>query len=225
MSYALIGSGTTKGGNASGVTTNTYDTTGAVILVAVVAYDAAGTGNTMADNKSNTWTALTAQTGFDAAVRVRIFWCNPTSVGSGHTFSYTGTNVYAAITVFAFSGPAISALDVQNGAGNGSATLTLQTGSVTPNLANELLVTGLGYEGPTNVAVTINQSFSTPLQTASVGGSSYGVAGSYLIETTATAKNPTWTLDTAAAAMAAAIATFTAGAAPQAAYLDRMRRI
>src|SRR5204863_2222713 len=66
-----------------------------------------------------------------------------------------------------------------------------QPGSVTPSQDNEVLVTG--YGGDTNATTaTIDSGFTVSDTFAYVGGSNMGGSAAYLIETTAGAKNPTW---------------------------------
>jgi hypothetical protein len=87
----------------------------------------------------------------------------------------------------------------------------LQTGSVTPSENNEVLIAGTGIEG-TGRTATINSSFTITDGIAGDGATRMGGYAAYLIQTTATAVNPTWTYSGAVTRVAANIATFKAAA-------------
>lgn len=216
MAVALIGTGVSAFSSDTGVsvTTGTYDTTGANFIVAVVAADTAATDYTVTDNKSN-GNATQAVREPTAGLSAIWYWENPT-VGSGHTFSVNRvTNKpFPAIVVYAFSGMATSsALDGTqvNSAFNGVASTSLATGSVTPSANGYLVIAGLGTDGA--ILVGINSSFNTPISTAFVGGNAYQCSGSYLIQGTAAAVNPTWSWTNAAGACATIAVFKAAGAA------------
>lgn len=176
------------GGTANTVTTGAIDTTGANLIVIGVTFDTTA-ARTISDNKGNTWTPLTNTTSSSAGAQL-YYAINPT-VGSGHTFSNTGSSNFSSIFVEAFSGVATGGFDQQNGSTN-SAT-TIQPGSVTPGQDNEVVVTFLGFNSA-GTPVSINGGFTqsdTAINFSS--GAHYGAGMAYLIQTTATAANPTWT--------------------------------
>jgi len=200
------------------VTTTGVDTSGATLLVAWVANqgpsDSGPASVTLTDSKSNSWTTgPTSPTGVNTTPFMRCFYVqDPTGkVGSSHTFSIAdpGVDHFVAIAVQAFSGTDItSAADQTNGA-HGT-TNTLQTGTVTPSANNEVVVTA--FTGDSITPATINQSFilaPTP-GLAFVSGTAYSIAAAYLIQTTATAQNPTWDA-TSDVSNSAVIATFKLG--------------
>lgn len=195
----------------NGGTTGAIDTTGASFLVASVAWYSLGTGPTVTDSKSNTWSSLTTYSA--AGIANRLWYCIPSSVGSGHTFTGTGSGSYSSMQVLAFSGQAVSPFDVENGATVGST--TIQPGSITPSEDNELVVVGLAHENNGGSAVSIDGGF-TAYKSAYSGGTSEGGGIAYLIQTTAAAANPTWNIGSSAV-MAATIACFkaAAGASPK----------
>jgi hypothetical protein len=88
----------------------------------------------------------------------------------------------------------------------------LATGSVTPSAANELVVTAEGQGAAGGSPFTINLGFTITDQKAQVGGQADGGGLAYLIQTTATAVNPTWT-GVSNGNMVVTIATFKAAAA------------
>jgi len=176
---------------APGGTTSAINTTGANLLIVGVAWYNPSSPGALTDSKGNTWTPLTAQTGQNPDSQ--IFYCANPIVGSGHTFTYTGVSIYSPICVSAYSGVATSSpLDVQNGAGF-STSLNSQPGSVTPSANNALLVTFTGANNSVASAV-IDSSFTITDQIAGGGGNWFG-AMAYQIQTTATARNPSWTFN------------------------------
>lgn len=199
---SVIGQGT-----ADAVTSAGIDTTGATILAfGLISYGAA-TEPTVSDSKGNTWTQRTAYT--DGVTRTRVYYAANPTVGSGHTFTATGTGSFSAVAVSAHDGIATTTpYDVENG-GSFSSGTTGSTGSVTPSEDGELLVAVWGYAAngqPTGVSV--DNSF-TVMGQASNTGNSFGVAHAYLYQTPAAAVNPaaSWTGSTSGSA---AIATFKA---------------
>lgn len=226
MAFALVtGSGATssalKQGNSAGSGNTTgIDTTGSNLFAACVSGDA-GVGPS--DSNTNAWTALTA------TQNVKLHYCYNPAVGSGHTFAANAASSFASISVAAFSGSASSPFDQENGAFGTSGNTSRTTGSVTlssPTQDNQLLVMGLGFFAPNGGSASID--IGTVLQSASIiGGSSYGNAIAYEIQTTATTRNPSFSWPSATTgAPAARIATFSAAAAGGAAlsryYYDEL---
>lgn len=186
-------------GDTSAVTSPAIDTTGATLLVVVTARF--GSTMSVTDSKGNTYTALTDYLSGDA---VQIHYCKNPTVGSGHTFTGTTAAGYPSISVGAFNNTDTTAnADQSNGATSASAS-TLATGSVTPSTDNQLLVAGVAHD---KAAQSINGGF-TVLDSKAYSASNYiGSALAYLVQTTATAANPTWDTTTAGN-ICAAIATF-----------------
>lgn len=199
------------GGTSNTVTTGAIDTTGATLIVISVNYN---TGNTptISDSKGNSWTALTAHAAA-GSVTNQLYYTIPTSVGSGHTFSNTGSGNFSTISVTAYTGTAAATVfDQENGANSTSAT-TLQTGSVTPSQNGELIVAGLGFN-QNGIPTSINSSFTQVDSEEFSSGNHYGGSDAYIVQGTAGAVNPTWTRTNSGASMAVSIATFKATAIP-----------
>ncbi len=177
MAYSLVSSAKTTGTSAG------IDTTGATLLVIV--QSAVSGMSAPSDSKGNTWTKLTEQGG--SGVTAIYYAANPT-VGTGHTFTQGGTA--GSLAVAAFSGAlTVAPFDQQSGAAwDGSSPDA--AGSVTPSENNELVIAGAGssFTGP-----SIDGGFTIAQYTDFVGGTNYGSALAYLIQTTATAANPSWT--------------------------------
>jgi len=167
--------------------TSGIDTTGAnLIVIAVSAFGAVGLSPS--DSKSNTWTALTGQVGTVAGVK--LFYCLNPTVGSGHTFSY-GSG-FPTVGVQAWSGAAAaSVFDVENGA-TGAAVTSIATGSVTPSVNDEVVVTALGLADSVTGPAAINGGFTISGQSLGNTGVRESLAMGYLVQTTAAAANPTW---------------------------------
>lgn len=205
MAIAYINSA--KALNNTVATTGSLDTTGATLLVVVLAYYS-GDPPTLTDNKGNTWTPLTEYTtGFDVANR--IYYCANPTVGAGHTF--TGTSVSFGLiflAVSSFSGVSTtSPFDVQNGNQTTSIVSSISTGSVTPSEDNELVIIGVGSSA-TLGPYTANGGFTVVQYNVNSYPTNYGGGLGYLIQTTAAAANPTWTFGGNSAYTVASIATF-----------------
>lgn len=200
---AHVGASSTGGSN---FTSSAIDTTGAnLIIIAVHSYEVQ-IQPTLTDSKSNTWTGLTAYSN-TGTVRTRIYYCYGGTVGSGHTFTITNPvegATYSCIEVVAYSGAASSPFDVENGNNTGSAS-TLTTGSVTPSVNGELLIAAVGTSSVN--PSSIDSSFTISDSSNYSGGNHFGGGMAALIQGTAGAINPTWTLSGIGAA-ATAIATF-----------------
>jgi hypothetical protein len=128
------------------------------------------------------------------------------TVGSGHTFTISGTSNFPSMQISAWSGSAATPFDVENGAGVTFAN-TNQTGNVTPSTDNQLIVAGLTYD--TNETPTINLGFTILDTDTTIAFGAQAAQIVYLIETTATAKNPTFSWPSNSRS-ASSIATFKA---------------
>lgn len=207
MSFALVTS-VAKQGAVSSVTTSAIDTTGCDLLVANIFFsNGAAPNSAVTDSKGNTWTAATKRNASDAANR--FYYCKPTSVGSGHTFTIGPPNTYGGIIVLGFSGAkAASPLDGQNGANSASAN-ALATGSLTPTENNCLLI----YAATTAGNITAVDVGTLQEVANGISGTTYGGGVGYQIQTTATARNPSFSASVTNQ-MAASILAFKAAPAP-----------
>ena len=189
MAISFINNTSVVGGTGN-ITTVAINTTGADFLVANVAYDFGGTAPTVSDSKTNSWNPLTASNSGNTTNK--LYYCIPTSVGTGHTFTASnGGNQFATMEIQAFSGlNQTSPFESENGNANSSG--TIQPGSVTPSINGALIITGAGW----NVACTptsINSSFIKTDEQNFGAGNNYGSSMAYLIQSTVAAVNPTWT--------------------------------
>lgn len=193
VNHTLIPGGIGGPGHTAPVS-GAISTVGATIIVIPTQfYCCNGFTPTITDSLSNTWTALTVQTG--ASSKTLIYYSlNPTT-GASHTFTL-GANLagsgafFGTGQVMAFSGSATPVLDNQSG--TNAATNTIQPGSLTCSQSNCLYVTGFGtgYNGTDSVSVPFAQTFDQQAQ----GANSLGGAGSWYSQGTAAAVNPTWSV-------------------------------
>jgi hypothetical protein len=206
-----VSAGSTAGAT---VTTGSIDTSGASLLVAVVSdYCGAGVNaSTVTDSKSNTWTPLTEGVDTTDVTRCRISYAINPTVGSGHTFSTAnGDLAYPTICVIAVSGAATSTpFDVQNIDGDNNVSAINHTAGVTPTTDGQIVIAGVCLG--TTSAASIDGGFTLLESEAFDDSDHFAGALAYLIQTTATAANPTWTFTGSAAYAASAIATFKAAA-------------
>jgi len=208
MAIAVVSNTIKLSANDNSVTTDAIDTSGAD-FIAIVLTTFSGSAGTLSDSKGNTWTPRTYY-GSAGDARVRIYYCASAVVGSGHTFSFTETAKFPALSVIALSGVHATPYDVENGNATSVGGTTRQPGSVTPSEDNEILITG--YSGYSSALSSINSGF-TLLDSGTYNTHAMTTGLAYKIQTTAGAENPTWT-SVGSNSCAAAIATFkSAGAA------------
>jgi hypothetical protein len=205
---ALVAYGCASSTNDKSVTTPAIDSSGSTLLVwALNAYDSGFTPGEFSDSKGNTWTSLTGHATGNYNTIIRYVNSATPTVGSSHTISYgAAVSRYPAACLFAFSGTVTSPFDVENGSSSASAS-SLATGSVTPGQDNELVFTVYGGDND-SVTPTINGGFTASGFSASSSGLAASVAVAYLVQTTATAANPTWTKNSGTSAITTGIATF-----------------
>lgn len=192
-------------GSTTSATTAGVNATGANFSVIGASwYNAGGLGSfTISDSNGNTYTPLTQKIG-NVVQYARLWYSQGGTYGTGMTFTATGdVNCFPVVYGAAFSGVHASPFDSENGNTTSSAT-SLACGSVTPSEDNCLIVAFGGLY--TGTSISIDLGF-TALTKDYVAGTSLAAAGAYLIQTTAAAKNPTWSWTTAERA-AAVIAVF-----------------
>src|ERR1035437_6729467 len=183
------------------MTPSSVDTTGATLLVAVIATYQSNVP-TITDSKSNTWNYLTyysSTVSYPRNTTVIAYAYSHSggalAVGAGHTFSVSGTgNGRTAAVIYAFSNTLNTAAvyDSSNGVNTTSASTTLLTGSITPT-GGDLVVTGIGDGNSESFAsgTSINNSF-TGLSSV-YDGNATSAAGAYLLNAAGSPLNPTWT--------------------------------
>jgi hypothetical protein len=189
MAIALVANTGAQSADSNSVTTAGINTTGATLLVAVVSYFPGSVSlSDSVGGLGNTWVQA-VDSGGTPGVSAIWYVKNPTHVGSGHTFTQNVSGSFPSIDVLAFSGTDTSAnVDQINSVGNGAPPQA--TGSVTPSADNEVVVSGFAIN--TTGSDSIDSGFTITDQQPSIAGLCVGGAAAYLIQTTATAVNPTW---------------------------------
>jgi hypothetical protein len=202
--------------SSSPVTTVTrpLNTTGATLLVLSLSVSTAAAPRNVSDSFGNTWVQIVQKT--QGNVNITLYYVKNPTVGAGHTFTSTGTPFNAAsFVVHAFAGTDTTANVDQFNSASAAALAggVIQPGSVTPTANNELVLTAAACgasKAQNNDAITggFIQTDALPF----VSSHATDLSTAYLIQTTAAATNPTWTLSAVAnpCAPAAVIATFKA---------------
>lgn len=202
---------TGQGGTANSVTTGAIDTTSANLLVLNFGwYPAVTDPLTISDSKSNTWTALTQHgTGGSGATTMhqRMYYCFGGTVGSGHTFTGTGTGTFPSCEVQAWSGIAASPFDQENGNQVTSAT-SITVGSITPGQATTLFITGNAFDGTATSGNITVSGFTASDIIAYSTGNFIGSSMFYLVLAAATPTNPVFSMTDSNPSIAAGDVTF-----------------
>lgn len=205
---------TTNGGTANTVTApsaGTVDCTGATQIDINVSSYAVNGAVTPTDSSSNTYGCVAAP---PTSANTRNQHChvdNPT-VTSTMTFTAAQTSCFCSITVFGFNNTKVASPLDQTSKSSTTGT-TIQAGSVTPSEDNEVIIAGLSF-AVSEATHTIDLGFSTPLCSDFLGSNHFGVCGSYLIQTSAAAVNPKYTVASSSDMTASNVTFKSNGAAP-----------
>ena len=198
MAIALV-SGTSKANGGFGpLTSDAFSTIGADLIVVYVGH-LNSQATTCIDNQGgNTYTQLSGASRQTGTVSGAIWYIQNPATSATHTITVddAGASVVFNISALAFSGSTTSAAHTDNGNASSSAA-TLQPGSATPSEDNCVLCCGLIHNDPSSPAPSIDGGFTIGTSVAAVAATSFGSALAYLIQTTATAANPTWTINPA----------------------------
>jgi len=192
ISLVVHTSATPAGASALTVTSTGITTTGSNILTVQVGDFQGAAAGTLTDSKGNTWTSI-ASYNDGAVIRVTSWYCKNPTVGTSHTFTYTSSGIcYPAIFVQGWNNASLTApLDQQTGRGVAAAT-SGSAGSITPSANNCLVINFANVWTGT----TPSTAGYTTLDTSTfVANTNFTCIASYVIQTTATATNPTtsWT--------------------------------
>jgi hypothetical protein len=199
MAYSLVAHTAALG------TTAGINCTGADFLAAYVVGD--DETDDPVDSLTNTWTPLTKAD--DGSNTIGRWWyVQAPSVGAGQTFAVS--QGYRAILVLAFSGSTSTPVDQQDGSASSGSQQSAQAAGVTPGFANELVLAAVGNGNATST-YTIDSGFTITDSVNAVQSVNYGGSAAYLIQTTATLTDPTFSW-LGGATMAFRVATFKAAA-------------
>jgi len=178
------------GDGTTALTSGSLTTTGASLIVVYSSAYIGGSSITFSDSKSNTWTGLT---NIAASRNSRLWYAYNATVGTGHTFTLGGGGgslFNQAFCVMALSGALTTDPFDQQNTNSNSLQATIAPGSITPSNDNEIVITGYA-SGSQASPLSIGSSFTIIDSTLGDGHDNIGLA--YLIQTSATAVNPTWT--------------------------------
>jgi len=180
-------------GTGNAVASAGIDTTGASLLVAMCGRAQSVPTTTASDSKGNTWSSLTAGAGSNPE-SIIFYAVNPT-VGTGHTFTVGSNGGYAAAIVSAFTSVDTSTpFDQQNAAGAaGWNDGTAFPGSITPTVNNELVVSCAAHQLTSNFSAS-GMTIIDRIPFNAGTGVFHGVTSAYVVQTTASAINPNWTV-------------------------------
>jgi len=202
MPWSFIDSIALSSPTGAGLTTGTIDMTGVDFFAAWVSryFPIAP----LSDSEGNTWAPLTLQ----GPIGGQLYLCANPTVSAAQTFilgAPVGNN-YPSLYVAGFSCGGTGTLDQESGA-TPSGT-SGQPGSLTPSEDDDLVLCGACF---VNTFTSINGGFTVTDQLPNVPGQAYGGMLAYLIQTSATAANPTVTCDSNLYAVALATITISGG--------------
>jgi hypothetical protein len=196
MAIALVATtGIAGNGAVTSITTGSADTstTPATLLVMFIVSEQTPTPS---DNQSNTWTSVgTSYSNFGKTIYC-YYALAGSKISTTHTFTVTSASGKISCTVLAFTNTAsASPLDANGpqGAADAFGTTIQAAGSFTPASANDVVCSAVYHD--TNNTVTLDDGTFT-YASAGFGnpGDGLSMRAAYVVQTTATAVNPTWTL-------------------------------
>lgn len=164
----------------------TISTVGDSLEVACTAGDQGqGSGQTVSDNRGNTWTRSNRVV--IGGTQIELWSALVTSANASTTITYSGNFHYIAVASFANTATS----SVTDGSATGATaafSTSIQPGSITPSQANGLLISCVGGD-PAAGSLSVNGGFT--ITDFKFNSNVIGALG-YLVQTTATAANPTW---------------------------------
>ncbi len=172
--------------------TSGVDSSGCDLLLASLTDYAVRPVGTMTDSKGNVWYPVNDYVGAD--LRGMFFYSKPTSVGTGHTFTFTGGaggSSFPTMVVLGFSGSNATPLDVHCAAPSTAPTSPHQPGSLSPSLIYSLMVTNLSENSAINPSIDSGFTIA-PANVPYNPGTSFGHHVAYSVRSTTAAVNPSW---------------------------------
>lgn len=190
----LLYVGSNAGVLQTSVTTAAIDTSPCDFIALFVSYYSASLGTTpptVSDTKSNSYTAGTVYRVL-GGIAVCGYRCEAPAVGSGHTFTASGADLFGGIAAVAMSGMASTSYDQETGAASTGGT-TRQPGSLTPSQANSVLIAALAYNDNSGGSLGIDSGFTEIVALPPRSGEVEGLYVYAKTLTSASAQNPTVT--------------------------------
>lgn len=180
-------------GPAGSGTTGSIDTTGATGLYVWGA--GLNSGITISDSKSNTFTQAHSYAGGTANVVLWYVNAVPT-VGSGHTFTLSGSGFFTW-GYYVVSGMKTSG-SFDGSTGASASASTIQPGSLNPGTGAHILFTVMSSQTTSGTWTGIDTGFTVEDQHDFVGGTQFQGGTGALIQPSGTPVNPTATFSTSA---------------------------
>lgn len=164
------------------------DMTGATHLVLQIAMTDGIGDPTVTSTPSNTWIKDREETGLASGI-IKTYRASAATTTNSMDFHLSaGASAFFGAVVQGFNGETTFPLD-QTNVNNATGVTSIQTNSVTPTEGNELVTTGLILTGTSTPS--IDSGFVAHVRPGVVG-ESYGCGAAYIIQTSASATNPTW---------------------------------
>lgn len=199
--------------NAAGKTTGSYDSSGDNFIVIGITSSFADdiTNHVPTDSKSNTYVkAIGPITNGDS---VGIYYCENATVGSAHTFTWTGSlGTFGVINVGSFSGMNTSSTLDQTASATGTGT-TATAGSQTTTNADDLIVAVAQFGGSTDINFTALNGYATVDSRGNLDTTGSGWLGYKIVSATGTYSGNTASQSGSSATWAGAQASFKGTAA------------
>ncbi len=187
MPFAFLSGRGDSGALDGPYSSGAFNSVGATLIVVALSYAPSSTPVLSDPPQNNPWTPL-PECNLGTGAAIRLYYKARPTTNAAHTMTVNGSGITSGIAIACFTGDFPGATDQATSAI--ANTTSLATGSVTPTQDNELIVTGLVKDH--NETPSINGGFAIAGIGAYVPGSNYMAAIAYLIQTTATAANPSW---------------------------------
>lgn len=184
MAIAFVSGTSAQSSTGTGVTSGTFDSTGANLLIVPVTFYGT-TDPTITDSKGNTWPSTMASRNGSNTGSIVFYAVNPT-VGSGHTVTIAGGTLYQSCAPRAYSG-AHTSTPFEQAALAAATSTSLTFIEVTPMADNDLLLAVEGFDGATGRATSVSTGF-TIVVNVNATANAEGIDVATEIQTTATAR-------------------------------------
>lgn len=176
--------------DTNGFTTASKNTTTATAIIVAAASYAPATDPGITDSQSNSYGSpiINITTG---NVQHHVWVVASPSTSASHTLTVSGSGNYVSICVAVLAGTAAASIVDGTPTSSGSLTsTTVQPGSITPGANNYALLT---FYSSADLYSTVDSPFSPADASIAGSGNHESIAIAHDFQTTATARNPTWT--------------------------------
>lgn len=189
MAIVRVGSDKDWSTSSNGFTSKSVDTTGANFIVVELSETNGAAHGAITDSKGNTWTEVASDS---AGRRSSLWYAFNATVGTGHTFSVSGTANFPSIAWIWYSGLLTTdPFDTSDTDGSGLDAL-IDNISLTPSVDNCLVIAGGSSAASPNPA-TVSGGFTVVQTKITTDFGSEQVTICELIQTAKTAASPTIT--------------------------------